>query len=87
MQRNARAIAEEVERLNITGIVVAAAFVEGDEDRRVLPRESDWPAPHPRFSCVKPSKRSSFEEDGWPSTKPLGLTKETAGSVPFAMSV
>src|SRR5580704_6714374 len=35
---------------------------------------------------TKPSNRSSFEEDGWPSTKPLGLTKETAGSVPFAIS-
>src|ERR1700677_3025613 len=35
---------------------------------------------------VKPSNRSSFEEDGWPSTKPLGLTKDTAGSVPAAMS-
>ena len=28
---------------------------------------------------VKPSNRSSLEEAGWPSTSPLGLTKETAG--------
>src|SRR5271154_828249 len=35
---------------------------------------------------TKPSNRSSFDEDGWPSTKPLGLTKETAGSLPFVMS-
>src|ERR1700690_906787 len=35
---------------------------------------------------VKPSNRSSFDEDGWPSTRPLGLTKETAGGGPFAMS-
>ena len=34
----------------------------------------------------KPSKRSSFDEAGWPSTRPLGLTKETAGKVPLAMS-
>src|ERR1700683_4907434 len=37
--------------------------------------------------CTNPSNKSSFEEDGWPSTKPLGLTKETAGSVPLAISV
>ena len=36
-QRNARAVAEEVERLHVTGVVVAAAFVEGDEDGGVLP--------------------------------------------------
>src|ERR1700721_592800 len=35
---------------------------------------------------TKPSNRSSFEEDGWPSTKPLGLTKETAGNVPLVIS-
>src|SRR5580704_1293485 len=36
--------------------------------------------------CTKPSNRFSFEDDGWRSTKPLGLTKETAGSLPSAMS-
>src|SRR5580658_7068218 len=35
---------------------------------------------------TKPSNRSSFEEDGCPSTKPLGLTKDTAGSVPLEIS-
>src|SRR5271154_3284412 len=35
---------------------------------------------------TKPSNKLSFDEDGWPSTKPLGLTKETAGSLPFVMS-
>ena len=35
---------------------------------------------------AKPSNRSSFDEAGWPSTSPLGLTNETAGSVPLAMS-
>src|SRR5271167_2174069 len=31
-QRNAGAIAEEVERLHVTGIIVATALIEGDED-------------------------------------------------------
>src|SRR5271163_2574313 len=35
---------------------------------------------------VKPSNRLSLDDDGWPSTKPLGLTNETAGSLPSAMS-
>src|SRR5271155_3281752 len=35
---------------------------------------------------TKPSNKLSFEEEGWPSTKPLGLTNETAGSLPSAMS-
>src|ERR1700689_4912252 len=36
---------------------------------------------------TKPSNRSSFEEAGWPSTRPLGFTNETAGRfVPLAMS-
>src|ERR1700744_1967291 len=35
---------------------------------------------------TNPSNRSSFEEDGWPSTNPLGLTKDTAGSVPPLIS-
>src|SRR5580698_4622716 len=35
---------------------------------------------------TKPSNRSSFEEDGWPSTKPLGLTKDTEGNVPLVIS-
>ena len=36
--RDAGAVAEEVERLNIARVPVAAAFVEGDEDRGVLPQ-------------------------------------------------
>src|ERR1700735_4584878 len=35
--RDARAVAEEGQRLHETGVVVTAAFVEGDEDRRILP--------------------------------------------------
>src|ERR1700733_13282079 len=35
---------------------------------------------------VKPSNRLSLDEEGCPSTKPLGLTNETAGSLPSAMS-
>jgi hypothetical protein len=30
---------------------------------------------------------SYFEEEGWPSLKPPGLTYETAGSTPFCRSV
>ena len=37
-QRDARAVAEEVERLHVARVVVAAAFVEGDEDGGVLPQ-------------------------------------------------
>src|SRR5580693_2523210 len=36
-QRNPRAIAEEVNRLDVPGIIVAAAFIEGDEDGRARP--------------------------------------------------
>ena len=36
-ERNTGAVAEEVNRLDIAGIVVAAAFIEGDEDRRRRP--------------------------------------------------
>ena len=36
-QRDARAVAEEVQRLNVPGVVVAAAFIVGDEDHGVLP--------------------------------------------------
>ena len=85
-QRNARAVAEEIQRLHIAGVIVAAAFVEGDEDRCVLPTASDWPCTASTIFLVKPSNRSSFEDAGWPSTSPLGLTKETAGRVPFLMS-
>src|ERR1700722_3928515 len=35
---------------------------------------------------TNPSNRSSFEEDGWPSTYPLGLTKESAGGLPLLIS-
>ena len=37
-QRDAGAVAEEVERLNVSGVVVAAAFIEGDEDCGVPPQ-------------------------------------------------
>src|SRR5580698_10588690 len=35
---------------------------------------------------LKPSNRSSFEEAGWPSTRPLGFTNDTAGRLPPEMS-
>ncbi len=38
-QRNARAVAEIVERLNITRVVIAAAFVEGNDNRRIAPEQ------------------------------------------------
>ncbi len=37
-ERDAGAVAEEVDRLHVAGVVVAAAFVEGDEDGGVLPQ-------------------------------------------------
>src|SRR5271155_3852248 len=40
----------------------------------------------PTIFCTKPSNKPSFEDDGWPSTNPLGLTMETAGSELLAMS-
>src|ERR1700739_3324902 len=32
-QRDARAVTEKVQRLNVAGIIVAAAFVHGDDER------------------------------------------------------
>jgi len=37
-KRIAGAVVEEVDRLNVSGIVAASAFVEGDEDRRAGPK-------------------------------------------------
>ena len=37
-ERDARTVAEEVHRLDVTGIVVASAFVEGDHDGGILPK-------------------------------------------------
>ena len=36
-ERNACAVAEEVDRLDVAGIIVAATFVGGDEDCRRRP--------------------------------------------------
>ena len=36
-QWDARAVAEKVQRLHVAGVIVAAAFAEGDEDRRIVP--------------------------------------------------
>ena len=44
-ERNARAVAEEVEQLDVAGVVEAAAFIGGDEDRRRRPRAQDCSAP------------------------------------------
>jgi hypothetical protein len=45
---------------------------------------------NPGFACTPstifltdPSNKSSLDDAGCPSTKPLGFTKETAGNVPF----
>ena len=37
-QRDTGAVAEEVHRLHVSGIVVAAALILGDEDGGVLPQ-------------------------------------------------
>src|ERR1700722_20225001 len=47
--------------------------------------ELDWTAS--TIFLVNPSNRLSLEEAGWPSTNPLGLTTETAGRVPFWISL
>jgi hypothetical protein len=36
-QRDTGAIAEVIYRLDVTGVVITAAFIEGDEDRRARP--------------------------------------------------
>ena len=36
-QWNASAVAEEIERLHVTGVIIATALIEGDKDCRVLP--------------------------------------------------
>jgi len=41
-QRDARAVAEKIHRLDITGVVVAAAFVIGDQDRCLVPQVVDY---------------------------------------------
>ena len=46
--RNAGAVTEEVERLNITRVVVATAFVKGDQRSRCRPRVTGWPVRRPR---------------------------------------
>ena len=33
-ERNAGSVTEEVQRLNVAGVVIAAALVEGDDERR-----------------------------------------------------
>ncbi len=40
-QRNAGAVTEEVQGLNVAGVEVAAAFVEGDEDQQYSPTLQD----------------------------------------------
>ena len=37
IQRNSRAIAEEIEGLHVAGIVVTAAFIDRDQNGRALP--------------------------------------------------
>ncbi len=37
-RRDTGAVAEEVERLDVAGVPVSAAFVEGDQDRGVCPQ-------------------------------------------------
>ena len=44
-ERKTRAVAEEVNRLNVTGIVVPSTLVEGDEDRRAGSSQAGWGYP------------------------------------------
>lgn len=36
-ERNAGSVTEEIKRLDIAGVIVAATFIHGDEDRGALP--------------------------------------------------
>jgi len=43
-ERNARSVAEVVDRLDVAGIVVSAALIDGDQDRSGI-QSSCWSAP------------------------------------------
>ena len=62
-QRNARPVAEVVQGLYISGVVVAAALILGDEDSGVLPQDG-FAFTSSTIFLVKPSNKSSFDEDG-----------------------
>jgi len=52
----------------------------------IRPRE-DVEAGKCEHELEEASRVGRFEDEGWPSTRPLGLVKETAGSVPNWISV
>ena len=85
-QRNARAVAEEIERLHISRVVIAAAFIHRHENRSASSRVRDLTCTRSTIFLANPSNKSHFDEAGWPSTQPLGLTNDTAGKCPFRMS-
>ena len=55
-QWDAGAVAEEIHRLHVARIIVAAAFIERDEDRRICTSLTIF--------SVKPSNKSSFDDAG-----------------------
>ncbi len=84
-RRNTSAVTEEVERLNVSRVVVAAAFVEGHDDGGAGPefRIGFYAVDdllHEAFEQVQLRRRRVTIEPT------IGFTNETAGSVPFWMS-
>src|SRR6516164_8704049 len=71
--RDTRTGAEEVDPLDEAAVVEAAALVDGDEDRGVLP-DLGVGLHEMMMLPAKASNRSHFEEAGWPSSTPSGLT-------------
>ena len=85
-RRDAGAVAEVVERLDVAGVVVAAAFVEGDEDGGALPQFLlAWTASTIFFT--KPSNRFELGRGRVAVEPAVGFTNETAGRVPFWISL
>ena len=70
---DARAGAEEVDRLDEAGVVIAAALVDGTKIAVSAQSASLLCASSTMFSA-NASKRLHFDEAGWPSMVPSGFT-------------
>jgi hypothetical protein len=77
---NSGVVAEVIEGLDISGVVVAAASVERNPDGGAGP-QSFVGLYFVDDLLHEPSNRSSLKEDGCPSSQPSGFTKDTAGSL------
>ena len=85
-KHDSRPIPEEVDRLNVAGIVKAAGFIGGDQNRGRIPYIGV--GLHGLHNVLyEASNIAGVEVPGWPSTMSSGLMYETAGSVLFCTSV